>query len=587
MRYFGHRTDANWNARRNRDWTLEGLDLPRDLEPSNAGNFPSWEAATEGAEVDVRRGVDRGSAPRGGPRALAVAHGFAPSPLGTFRYLELGSGSAASLRALAAVFPDAEFVGVEGPGDCERASLLATRVGLANLRHVEAAALEGTFDFVVVHDRLARMSPEARRGVLGLASKHLAPSGIVLVTYPTLPGAALHGLTRRILGRAVRDDMAPTERQWAVRARFAKLLRALPDREEPHLGLVHDDLVMLRTLAEVAPQDLLAEAPTPLSVADVLADARATGLELLCDAEPATLDGAFERGFVAARLDDGFSRAEAEEVLDLVVHRRSRATLLCKTGRARSHVPDWTPLAREGCFAAALTWRPAEADASPSFEPGVQMPFELPSGVRIGSDEPLLKATLAALAHAWPRGRDASALMAEATAILEREGLATPERTAPHELEAAIGSLLTLVEQRQVELLPWAPSFDEVLDYAPRLRSVSRLELALGDSLIDCRHHAVVLDAVHRQVALLLDGEHQLEDCRRALLDRVDAGALALDGLPLSAADRTRAVERLVLSCLVRLRNLGVLEPSLPEADAEPTATDEPDGSNEGTDHAP
>jgi len=44
------------------------------------------------------------------------------------------------------------------------------------------------------------------------------------------------------IARALRENMVPTERLWAVRARFTKLTRALPESDEPDQSLLRQEL---------------------------------------------------------------------------------------------------------------------------------------------------------------------------------------------------------------------------------------------------------------------------------------------------------------------------------------------------------
>lgn len=503
--------------------------------------------------------------------ALARAHGLLSVSIERFRYLELGTIDGTGLRALAAAFPKATFVGTSDAPNSGRLTEMAERLGLPNLTHCVRDALEDTFDFVVLHDQLARLDTDARRAELALIGKLLSADGVALVTYPTLPGAALEGLVRRWVQRAVRPDPASNEQLWALRARLARIERLVPEADDPYLNLLRNELTLLTNELARSPGVSVAPAPAPLSVADVLADARAAGLDHLAEATLATLDGALELSTLRQLLADGLSRPEAEEALDLVVNRRSRASLLVRAGRALPVEPRFASLAAEGYFAAQLTIRQdgSEEPFRANYEPGVPMAFETLTGVRLESDDPLLKAALLALAEAWPRGLNASTLMENAVENLRLAKLASPERIAPSELEATVESLVELAQRRQIELVPWTPTFDDAVGHAPSVRLISRLELARGPVVIDARHHLALLDPFHRTVASLLDGTRNLEECERALADRLDAGALSFDDLPPERNGRARALRLATIGAIVRLRNLGILDQAPPELETD------------------
>jgi cyclopropane fatty-acyl-phospholipid synthase-like methyltransferase len=152
--------------------------------------------------------------------ALAAAHGVGAATLGGFRYLVLGSGTGDHLFPLAARSPDADFVGVDVGEALDLARRAATVCGLDNLRFVTLDEVEGAFDFVVAPERFARLDAERRAELLAAIARRLVPTGIALVGYHTLPGAALTGLARRVVMRSVRDDMSLAERRQVALARL-------------------------------------------------------------------------------------------------------------------------------------------------------------------------------------------------------------------------------------------------------------------------------------------------------------------------------------------------------------------------------
>ena len=129
----------------------------------------------------------------------ALLHGFrVPDLGGSFRYLELGTGQGFGLCALAAVYPQGEFIGVDfNPEHIAHARELAQAAGLSNIRFEEAdfSGLAqdwpvdfGQFDYAVMHGIYSWVPESIRAALVALLNRALRPGGLVYVSYNTLPG---------------------------------------------------------------------------------------------------------------------------------------------------------------------------------------------------------------------------------------------------------------------------------------------------------------------------------------------------------------------------------------------------------------
>lgn len=124
--------------------------------------------------------------------------GVMPPSTHTFRYLELGCGQGFGLTLLAALNPDAEFVGVDfNPVHIAHARTLADAAGLRNIRFEEADFLSlakewpddyGLFDYAVLHGILSWVSEDLRRAITGCLRHCLKPGSLVYASYNTQPG---------------------------------------------------------------------------------------------------------------------------------------------------------------------------------------------------------------------------------------------------------------------------------------------------------------------------------------------------------------------------------------------------------------
>jgi SAM-dependent methyltransferase len=503
-------------------------------------------------------------------RALAVAYGHAEPRLDAFRYLELGCGSGADLLPLAAEFRDATFVGVDDPQALGEAPDAAVACGLGNLQFCSEDELDGTFDFVFVPGSLSRLPADARKARLARIASLLAPGGVALLVYPTLPGASLRSAVRRAFTTPTRQGVSASEAALGARARIVKLLRHAPSASAPHFELLREELARLDGELTVDPRGVLADPLEPLLVGEVIDAAKDAGLAFVCEALPATPDGALELAFVPGLMSEGLSRRDAEVALDVTCNRAARASLFVRGEAEGSPEPRVERLLETGRFAACFGLDVEGFDLSP----GVLLTFAASHGTKVESADPYLKAALHELSASWPRGLTADELRTSIVALLEREGIAVDSASVDRELGATLGAVLELVRRRHVELLPWSPTFDEVIDGYPRLRAVTRYELSRGATLTSARHESVALDQVFVTIAAMLDGRHSLEDCIKKFGDLLDVGALKVEGMPATPAERGRALQNLLVGALVRLRNLGVLEPSTAPVEVAPGVGD-------------
>jgi SAM-dependent methyltransferase len=130
-------------------------------------------------------------------RHVAALNRVAPPPVAAgFRYLELGCGLGRSLTTLAAANPQGEFVGVDV--NPEHTAIVERDIaggGLTNARVITAGfgglpADLGSFEFIALHGVFSWVAPHVRDEILALAGRHLAPGGLLLVSYNAMPGWA-------------------------------------------------------------------------------------------------------------------------------------------------------------------------------------------------------------------------------------------------------------------------------------------------------------------------------------------------------------------------------------------------------------
>lgn len=154
--------------------------------------------AAEGYITDVAYipGFYPNMAPTAIRHVAALNRVVPPRVAAGFRYLELGCGLGRSLTTLAAANPQGEFVGVDvNPDHTAMVDRDIAAGGLTNARVITAGigalpADLGMFEFIALHGVFSWVAPHVRDEIIALARRHLAPGGLLLVSYNAMPGWA-------------------------------------------------------------------------------------------------------------------------------------------------------------------------------------------------------------------------------------------------------------------------------------------------------------------------------------------------------------------------------------------------------------
>jgi SAM-dependent methyltransferase len=161
-------------------------------------------------------------------RYAASLYGGCSKPLGHgHAFLELGCGFGETLLTLAASNPDVHFTGVDFlPEHIDHIQQVASAAGLDNVSahccdFAEFRSSLLSYDVITLHGVWSWVSPELRKTILKLISRHLADDGLVQVSYNSMPGWSsllpVRGLMRHFANTASGDSVAK------AKAAFAKI----------------------------------------------------------------------------------------------------------------------------------------------------------------------------------------------------------------------------------------------------------------------------------------------------------------------------------------------------------------------------
>jgi len=229
-----------------------------------------------------------------GHATIARLHGLTPADPRSARVLELGCGAGAHLAGVAAAHPGVRAVGVDlAPSAIEVARATAEAAKLENVRFDVADVLAltdgqlGEFDYVIVHGLYAWAHEPLREAVLGACRSHLAPDGIVYVSYNSHPGGHLRQMLREMGHWHARGITEPRAQAERARELFTMIDRLRESGRSFYEGIVGEEVTALAAAPEaLLVHDLLGEAYAPVWFSDFAAAAERHGMAYVGDAIP-------------------------------------------------------------------------------------------------------------------------------------------------------------------------------------------------------------------------------------------------------------------------------------------------------------
>ena len=279
------------------------------------------------------------------PARLAVLgriFGMRPAAPGAARVLEIGCGAGSNLLAMAARRPGSRFLGLDFAGpDIAWGCALAAEAGLNNveLRQQDLLTWQpggARFDYIIAWGVFSWVPREVKDRLLALCRECLTPTGIACVSYMTYPGCKQAESLRDLLLLRTGSFAGAQEKVAAAHRTLDFLDRAygaLPP-ETAHAGFLRSEVGRIREKeGHFLLHDDLEVNRHPFYLLQFTNWAARHGLRYLGDAE-----------FHAMLLENlppetarelsamGLNQLETEQMIDYVVNRSFRATLLSQAG---------------------------------------------------------------------------------------------------------------------------------------------------------------------------------------------------------------------------------------------------------------
>jgi len=260
--------------------------------------------------------------------------GLDVAPIATSRVLELACGNGLNLVPIAATLPNARFVGFDfAARPITRAQGMARDLRLTNIDLLQLDLRDlpedlGSFDYIVAHGLYSWIPIEVRNHVMPLIARHLAPNGVALVSYNTLPGCHMRRIVWEMLKYHTRDIADKPAKLAAARGLLNLVAAPVSDDDASQLALRTEVRNAAAGSDSALAHDDLSEPNNPVYFHEFVADAARAGLTFLAEARLATMMG----GGLAPQVREALGRLDRlarEQYLDFIHFRHFRESLLC------------------------------------------------------------------------------------------------------------------------------------------------------------------------------------------------------------------------------------------------------------------
>jgi SAM-dependent methyltransferase len=446
--------------------------------------------------------------------ALGVLHGLQPAMPSSCRVLELGCASGGHIIPLAWHHPGSEFVGIDlSEGQIQVGCELVRSVGLNNCS-LYAADLgsfepdEDGFDYVIAHGLYSWVPEHTRTKILALCRRVLRPGGIAYISYNTLPGWRMRGLTRDLLEWHLQGVESAEERLQQARALIDHLAGAA-DTDSPTSYLEMEVARILSRPPSYLAHEYLEPDNRAFLFGEFVGQAAEAGLRYLCNADLGTgfpeLYG--DMGEAMGDLTD--DPVKREQYLDFVAGRAFRQSLLCRDDEPPTLL-DHQRIDR--------LWLVADVRPPPKLDlrrTRVQH-FKSTDGTEVEVSHPVCKAIMGHLSRSYPRAMRYPDLLEAAVRQVRENG----DARYADDLDVAFGELFGLIVMQHIEPVAEALEIPPARGNLPRASRLAVSQAGLGWSHVaTSMHRSLDLDPFARTLLGLLDGSRERKEIDDLMLE--------------------------------------------------------------------
>jgi len=437
--------------------------------------------------------------------AMARLFGLTPADPDHCRVLEFGCAAGGNLLPMAIDHPHSRFTGVDiASREIEKGRRQIAELGVKNME-LRALSLTdtdesfGRFDYIIAHGVYSWVPAEIRERLLPICRERLAPGGVVLISYNTLPGWATWQGLRDMILYSGRDLPDPQERAGHARRLLDALHRTGRNDHSPYWEMLRQEIEKTSDLSDwFFLHEHVEEENTPVYFHDFVEHARQADLDYLGEADLTAMNLG---GLPTPRIElPGMAEDPVFRLqyLDLVQNRRFRMSLLCHQGE-KSDVALTSDRLWDFHWTSIL--RPQMPLADPAAAIAGMLTFVGPAGeIRLKTADPASGAVFDTLCRQKLPARPGDVV----SQAMARFGIEDGEALRAALLRPALGLVMANLITPHSFPGNWASGVSE----RPLASRLARHQARRSDWITTQRHEPLGADPVLREVIRLADGRH-------------------------------------------------------------------------------
>ena len=452
-------------------------------------------------------------------------YNLAPADFRHARVLELGCAAGGNIVPMADQYPASSFLGIDlSPTQIGDGQGLVAELGLSNIELraqsiLDFGAAEGLFDYIICHGTFSWVPADVREKILDIVHRHLAPQGLALISFNTLPGWYGPSVMRDMMLFHTKAYPTPAEQVAESRKLLHMIAEAQVSDAEGYRGMVAAELENIRSSRdEYVFHEYLEETNEPLYFHEFAAMLTTRQLTHLSDSDLGLMHLAnyapSVRQFVAAMRDP----LRIEQYLDFVNNTRFRRAIVVHEGAGinRSFDPARVDELWLQCEA-----RPEGPEPKPPLPPTLTLSFVCPNNVRFATHDAAGAAVLLTLYRNKGRAMRVADIVGEAK---RRYELPLPEDELRRRLCAFA---LRLALSRVVTLRSDPGRHVSDISAKPVALPIARVLAKRSVSVPNALHEVVMLDQSCQFLLPRLDGTLDRPALVQIVADALSRGELA------------------------------------------------------------
>ncbi|MEZ4752815.1 MAG: methyltransferase domain-containing protein [Bdellovibrionota bacterium] len=274
--------------------------------------------------------------------AIARIMGLDAKPIETASVLEIGCGAGDNILPIAAVYPNAKFVGIDSSEKLiTEAKKTAQSLGLENISFKTFIVGEsdeelGSFDYVLCFGMYSWVASQVQDSLIKLISKTINETGLACISYNSFPGWNMRSSIRSIARTFDKDSRDAEERVHKTRALLTAIKELQIDDYSPYGQQLREQLEFLESQSEgFIYHEILGEHVSAVSIKDLADKLSDNFLHLNADARMSrmrflSLNSEEARKSTKEIVTKKTTIAELEQLADIVSPISLRTSILSK-----------------------------------------------------------------------------------------------------------------------------------------------------------------------------------------------------------------------------------------------------------------